>query len=292
MKRFILFLVCTTIIFFVPVQVRAAYYSIQKIGDGVYGAIALPEGKAASNAMIVVTNYQVILVGAHFLPEGVRELVAEIVKITPLPIRHVILTHHHQGFNYIDFDLPANAEIITSWQTWQALKNELRPFKNQVIIFDSQLTLQRDNISLVLNNTVSGHSDGDVIVYVPSEGVLFASDLLFNDAVGYMGDGHMRDWVLNLDMMEQLNPRVVIPGVGKVTDAEGIARFRTTMRAFLTEVLQNIEKGYTLAQTKKAFSLPEYQSLPGFKVFFDVNLERAYKELKEDYSVPPSSRAH
>lgn len=291
MKRFIVFL-AVFIVVLLPMQVLAAYYSVQKISDGVYGAIALPEGKAASNAMFIVTNYQVILIGAHFLPEGIRELVVEIAKITPLPIRHVILTHHHPGFNYIDFDLPANAEIITSWQTWQALKNELRPFKNQVIVFDSQLTLQRDNISLVLYNTVRGHSEGDVVVYVPSEGVLFASDLLFNDAVGYMGDGHMRDWILNLDMMEQLGPRVVIPGVGKVTDAEGIDRFRTIMRAFLTEILQNIEKGYTLAQTKKAFSLPEYQSLPGFRTFFDVNFERAYREMKEENPSSSSSRAH
>ncbi len=290
MRRFVV--VCAVmIVMSMPVRALAAFYSIQKISTGVYAAIALPEGKASSNAMFVVTNYQVILVGAHFLPEGIRELVAEIAKITPLPIRHVILTHHHPGFNYIDFDLPANAEIITSWQTWQALKNELRPFRNQVIVFDSQLTLQRDNISLVLNNTVRGHSEGDVIVYVPSEGVLFASDLLFNDAVGYMGDGHMRDWAINLETMEQLAPRVVIPGVGKVTDAEGIGRFLTTMRAFLTEVLQWIEKGYTLAQIKKAFSLPEYQSLPGFKTFFDVNIERAYRELKEEDSAP-SSRAH
>lgn len=291
MKRFVMVL-AVMILMFMPTQVLASYYSIQKISNEVYAAIALPEGKAASNAMFVVTNYQVVLVGAHFLPEGIRELVAEIAKITPLPIRHVILTHHHPGFNYIDFDLPANAEIITSWQTWQALKNELRPFKNQVIVFDSQLTLQRDNISLVLNNTVHGHSDGDVIVYVPSEGVLFASDLLFNDAVGYMGDGHMRDWVINLEMMEQLVPRVVIPGVGKVTDAEGIGRFLTIMRDFLTEVLQHIEKGQTLAQTKKAFSLPEYQVLPGFKTFFDVNIERAYRELKEEDTSVPSSRAH
>src|SRR5512138_1309693 len=160
MKRFSIVLVCMTIMMFLPVQVRAAYYSIQKIGEGIYGAITLPEGKATSNAMFVVASNQVVLVGAHFLPEGVRELVAEIAKITPLPIRHVILTHHHQGFNYIDFDLPANAEVITSWQTWQALKNELRPFRYQLIVFDSQLTLQRDNISLVLSNTVKGHSAG------------------------------------------------------------------------------------------------------------------------------------
>ena len=258
-----------------------AHYDIQKVADGIYAALALPQGKASSNAMIIVTTYQVILAGAHFVPEGIRELVEEIGKITPLPLRHIILTHHHRGFNYVDFDLPANVEVITSWQAWQAWKSELREVRQPVIFFDKRLTLQQDNEILVLNNTDLGHSAGDVFVYLPKENILFTSDLFFNDAVGYMGDGSMREWVLNLELMEGIGARVVIPGIGKVTDSAGITRFKIFFKDFLTEVLRNIGKGNSLAKTKKEFSLPQYGNLPGFKAFFDTNLERAYINLKE-----------
>jgi hypothetical protein len=83
-----------------------------------------------------------------------------------------------------------------------------------------------------------------------------------------------------LEELEGFSARVVIPGVGKVTDSYGIGRFKVFFREFTTEVIRNIEKGNSLSQTKKEFVLDQYKNIPGFKTFLDVNLERAYKELK------------
>lgn len=169
----ILLVVLCLVVGFTPAQ--AAHYEIKQMEEGVYAAIALPEGKAASNAMIVVTPYQVILAGAHFIPEGIRELIDAIAEITPIPLRYVILTHHHPGYNHVDFDFPANVEIITSWQTWQSLRGESRQLRNHVTFFDKGLTLIRGETVLVLNSTEFGHREGDIILYLPNEGVLFTS---------------------------------------------------------------------------------------------------------------------
>ena len=282
MKRFVMGLMTFLSLMVIGVQAEAGKnYEIEKVSDSIYAAIAQPQGKAGSNAMFIVTKSYVILAGSHFVLDGVRELVADIAQITPNPVREIILTHHHSGYNYIDLDLPPNAEIITSWQTWQALKSEYRQVKNPVTFFDKGITLQRENLSIILSNTDLGHSKGDIIVYVPSEGVLFTSDLVYNGVVGYMGTGHMREWAMNVEMLESLDAKVVIPGVGKVTDTAGIRKFKVFLQDFLTEVLRHIELGHSLARTKKEFSLPQYQNLPGYKNFFDVNVERAYSELKE-----------
>jgi len=259
----------------------AAHYQLTKVADGIYAAIAQPGGRVASNALVIVSSQQVTLAGAHFVLEGIKDLLAEVAKLTLLPVREVILTHHHRGFNFIDFDLPPTAELIMSWQTWQNLKSEFRQVKNPVAFFDTGLTLQRDPFTIVLTNTERGHTEGDAVVYLPNAGVLFASDLVFNDAFGYMGDGLMRDWVLTLKTLEGLDARVVVPGVGTITDSGGLQRFRVFMQDFLTEVLALVEKGDSLAQAKKKFSLPKYAKLPGYQTFLEINLERAYKELKE-----------
>ena len=282
MKRFVMGLMTFLSLMVIGVQAEAGKnYEIEKVSDSIYAAIAQPQGKAGSNAMFIVTKSYVILAGSHFVLDGVRELVADIAQITPNPVREIILTHHHSGYNYIDLDLPPNAEIITSWQTWQALKSEYRQVKNPVTFFDKGITLQRENLSIILSNTDLGHSKGDIIVYVPSEGVLFTSDLVYNGVVGYMGTGHMREWAMNVETLESLDAKVVIPGVGNVTDTDGIRKFKVFLQDFLTEVLRHIELGHSLARTKKEFSLPQYQNLPGYKNFFDVNVERAYSELKE-----------
>jgi cyclase len=268
--RFIVILISAMIL--LSGNASAALYQFSKISGSVYAAIAEPNGKAASNAFFVVTDYEVILAGAHFIPEGVKELLAEIEKITPLPVNQVILTHHHKGFNYLDFDFPEKAEIVASVNVWQALKGESREFKNAAVVFENALTLNRGKTSLVILNVGPGHSSGDVIVYLPNERILFASDLLFNDTVGFMGEASIHEWGESLDMMERLTPAIVIPGVGKVSDNSAIERFR--------KLIRNVEKGNSFSQSKKEFSLPQYKSLPGYESFLEVNLERAFKQFK------------
>ena len=266
---------------FLSVQsANADQYEISKISDNVYAALAQPQGKVVSNAFIIITDYEVILAGAHFIAEGVGELLKQVAKITPLPVTQVILTHHHKGFNYVDFDLPEKAEVIVSVSILQALKGEHREFKNPTLVFEENLTLNRGKTSIVVMDTGPGHSSGDLIVYLPKEGILFASDLLFNDAVGYMGDASIHEWGESLELLEKLAPLKVVPGVGKVDDAVAITRFRKFYRAFMTEIIRNVEKGNTLGQTRKEFSLEQYKNLPGYKSFIDVNLERAYRQLK------------
>ncbi|RII25847.1 MAG: MBL fold metallo-hydrolase [Geobacter sp.] len=280
-RLFSFFIVFVALVFLVSRPSAAANYQFEKVADGVYAAIAAPAGKAASNAMIIITKDQVLLAGAHFSPEGTTELLAEIARLTTLPLRYVILTHHHKGFNHIDFNFPKNVEIVTSWQTWQSLKGEYRELSNPVMFFDKGLTLQRNGVSIVLSNTGFGHSRGDVFIYMPGPGVLFTSDLVYNDVIGYMGDGDLREWAVILEILGSLDARTVIPGLGKVTDSSGIQRFTRFYRDFTTEVLRYVEKGATLAQLKKNFRLADYEHLPGYKTFRDVNLERAYQELKE-----------
>lgn len=280
MRSVIFTVILITAMIFLSANAHASLYQITKVSDSVYAAIAQPKGKIASNAFFVVTDYEVILAGSHFITEGIKELLEEIAVITPLPVAQIILTHHHKGFNYLDFDLPDKSEIVLSVNVWQALKGESREFKNPTVVFETALTLNRGKSSLVIMNAGSGHSSGDVIVYLPKERILFASDLLFNDTAGFMGEASIHEWGENLDMMEKLGPSIVIPGVGKVSDSGAIERFRTFYRAFMTEIIRNVEKGNTLSQTKKEFSLKQFNSLPGYHSFLEVNIERAYKQFK------------
>lgn len=259
----------------------AGMYDLQKLTDGVYAAVATPGSKATSNALVIVTKYQVMIAGAHFVAEGIKDLVVEIAEITPLPVRYVILTHHHRGFNYVDFDFPANVELVTTWQGAQALKSEYRDVKNPVTYFDKGLTLIREGRSIILSNLDAGHSSGDLILYLPEDKILFASDLLFVDEIGYMGDGHMRDWILNLEMMDKLDVKTVVPGVGPVVDKSGIRRFLNFFKDFMSELLVYSQKGATLDVVEKKFSLDGYKNMKGYDTFMKANIKQAYKELLE-----------
>jgi cyclase len=277
--RMFLFIIIGSFFQFTPQSSWGASYAIQKVHDGVYAAVAQPGGKAASNALIVIGKSQVVLAGAHFVVECINELTREISKLTPLPLRTVILTHHHKGFSFVDFDFPSNVELVMSWQTWQALKGERRELKNNISFFSSGLTLVRDANTMVLTNTEFGHTTGDVIVFLSSAGILFTSDLLYNEAVGYMGDGNMRDWVTNLELLEDIGAHTIIPGIGMPGPSALITEFKEFFREFLTEIIRLKSEGRTLAQAKKEFTIAaKFKKLAGYNSFISSNIERAYAD--------------
>lgn len=257
----------------------AAQYEIVKVDDNVYAAIAQPKG-AASNSMFVVTDHEVILAGAHFTHEGLSELLKEIARVTSLPLGQIILTHHHKGYNYTDFDLPERAEVILSSSTLQSIKGEVREFKNPTVVFDGSLTLNRGKYSFSIISVGASHSSADTVLFIPRSRILFTSDLVFNDTIGFMGEASIHEWGENIDYLLEMGASKVIPGLGRIGDDSVILRFRKYYRSFMTEVIRNVEKGNTLAQTKKAFPLSEYMKLPGYETFFEVNLERAYRQFK------------
>jgi glyoxylase-like metal-dependent hydrolase (beta-lactamase superfamily II) len=257
----------------------ASGYQIKKVADDVYIALATTTGKIESNALIVLCDREVILAGAHLSKDAINELQIEIAKLSPFPLGHVILTHHHNGYNYLDIDIPLSAEIVTSWQAWKFLNKYYKQDKRPVVFFETGTTINIGNKTIVLSNIGRGHSEGDVIVYLPESKILFVSDLAYNDNIGFMGDGYMKEWVVKLQELENVDANIVIPGAGNVMDTNGLKKFRVFLQDFSTEILKHLEKGDNMATTKKTFSLKKYSELPGFVKYYDVNIERVYLEL-------------
>jgi glyoxylase-like metal-dependent hydrolase (beta-lactamase superfamily II) len=76
-----------------------------------------------------------------------------------------------------------------------------------------------------------GHTDTDIVLTVPSVGVLFAGDLLENGAAPYFGDGYPLDWPATLEGLIALRPDPVVPGHGDVADLAFAARSLEEIRA-------------------------------------------------------------
>ena len=70
-------------------------FTIKKIGEGVYAAISGDGSKAGSNAGFIVGSNGVVVVDTFVAVDPAKELLAEIRKITNLPVRYVVNTHYH-----------------------------------------------------------------------------------------------------------------------------------------------------------------------------------------------------
>ncbi|MDO3380143.1 MBL fold metallo-hydrolase [Geoalkalibacter halelectricus] len=280
MRFFQILLVFSLLLGSTSVWANTFSYELEKLEEGVYAAIAKAGSRATSNAIIIEAGDSVVVAGAHFTSEALRDLISATALVSVKPIRYFILSHHHRGFSHVDLDFPPSKEVIMSWQTYQALSSQSRPIRFPVMFFDQGLTLKVGERTIILTNMERGHTEGDTVVYLPDSGILFTSDLFYNGGAGYLGDGHMQDWILALEFLERLRPEKIVPGYGPVAKRGDLTDFKNYLRAFVSEILYLIEKGHSLAETKRKFSLSRYEHLAGFGQFRDVNIERAYEDLK------------
>lgn len=258
-------------------------FLIEPLAPGVFAAIAKTGSKATTNALFVIGRDYVIAAGAHMSKQVIDDLYKAIAARTKKPVRYFVLAHHHTGYTYIDFDFPPGQDVLMSWQTWKNIDAEVRKPEYSSLFFNEGLTLKPGGVSVVLTNIGRGHTNGDVVVFIPEADVIFASDLLYVNSVGYMGSGYMTDWLLALDFLEQIGARQIIPGYGPVSGSQEVYEFGQFFRDFLTAVLQHIERGDTLEQTLAGFDLPEHQAMDGYDQLIKLNLKRAYNDLSDNF---------
>ena len=110
-------------------------YRIEEVASGVYAALAEPGGAATSNALIVDLGSQVVLSGAHFSRRAINDLIAAASEISPKPIRAFVLAHHHPGYTFIDYDIPANKDLAMSVETRLIMRQEPRELENPLLFF-------------------------------------------------------------------------------------------------------------------------------------------------------------
>jgi len=104
----------------------AALFDLQKVADGVFAAMARPQLYINSNACVIVTEDDVMVVDTHSKPSAARALVSQIRReVTPKPVRYIVNTHFHwdhaQGNHAYPTSFPGRVDIVTSEPTRQLL---------------------------------------------------------------------------------------------------------------------------------------------------------------------------
>ncbi|HEX5736232.1 MAG TPA: MBL fold metallo-hydrolase [Blastocatellia bacterium] len=130
-----------------------------------------------------------------------------------------------------------------------------------------------------------GHTEGDVVVYLPREQVLVTGDLLTN-SIPLMRDAYPLEWSATLAGVEALDYTHTIPGHGDVQ--QGKDRIKM-LRAFLDDVTaavrRAITEGKTLEDAKKSVKAelaPRHEkNFPSWNGGAEATIERTYNHLKE-----------
>src|SRR6202030_2464212 len=105
-------------------------FTIERVADDVYAALARPQVLTNCNAAIFVNSNDVLVVDAHSKPSAAAALIAQIRKeITEKPVRYLVNTHFHWDHTQGDAayrEANSKLEIIASETTKQLLAKNAR----------------------------------------------------------------------------------------------------------------------------------------------------------------------
>jgi cyclase len=104
--------------------------------------------------------------------------------------------------------------------------------------FSGTMTLDTGDRRIELIEVGPAHTGGDIIAWLPSDRVLFAGDILFIGGTPVMWAGPIANWVNACELIVSLNPAVIVPGHGPLTDLAGVedvASYLRTVNDLVTE---------------------------------------------------------
>ena len=244
--------------------------TVEKLTSNIY----IVKGGIA-NTGFVVGKQEVIAIDAEMTTEMAHLMLAEIKKVTPLPVTKVIVTHsdpdHFGGLG----GFPPGVEIISSANTKKELEIDFTDPKYSTLLpflpnrtYEKKLELQLDDEEIQLFNIGPAHTSGDTIVFFPAHKLAFVGDVVFAGGEPKFHDQPTKrgraDGMINaakqllaLDANQYISGHD--PGVDSRSDLENQIKRIQEMKA---EVKAMIDEGKTREDIAQAFEVIRYPNMP------------------------------
>lgn len=257
-----------------------------------------------SNAAFVITPAGVVVIDALGSPALAERLMTEIRKLTPQPVTHVIVTHYHADHIYgLQAFKAQGARIIahgaareymnsdTARLRLEVSRVELAPWVNdetRLVEADEWLAgdqvLKVGGVEFQIKIVGPSHTPEDLVVYLPSEKVLFAGDLVFRSRIPYVGKADSRQWILALEKLLTFDASVIVPGHGPLShearkDMQLTCDYLRYLRASMGKAAANLEP---FDEAYKNTDWSEFEHLPLFRVANRMNAYNTYLLLEQE----------
>ena len=200
--------------------------AITQFRDNIY----LIRSAASGNITAIVADDGVLLIDTKFEREYDRYM--ELLRtITDKPVRFVINTHMHPDHTGGNARLEGiDADIIATENARRRLSAS-QPAGLPAITFDDHARIWFGGMPLDLYWLGRGHTDGDLVILMAEEGIVFTGDLFAGyepniRLIDYNGGGSLKEWPATLDKVLALEFDIVIPGHSGPTDRAMLQQYR------------------------------------------------------------------
>ena len=281
-------------------------FTLKPLGNNVYAAIDKPKSAAGSNAGFVIGDDGVVVIDTFEDEAAARQLLAEIQKLTKLPVKFVVNTHYH--LDHVTGNgvfAQAGAVIVghRNVRTWIRTENlkffgkDIKPDKKKMIeeyvapqvVYDSEIELYLGARRVVVRY-YPGHTGGDSVVTIPDAQVAFCGDLFWNKTLPNLIDGTTDKWAAtDAKLAAESSRATFIPGhgdIGSAADVQEFAGYLNDLRAMMTQPVKDGLMGDALINAIMPGLKQKYGNWNFFDYFAKRNILDMAKELRGDKQLP------
>ena len=286
---------------------------LSDLGNNIYCYLQPDGGWGWSNAGLIADGDESLIVDTLFDEDLTLEMLDSMKKAEPKGmknIRALINSHsngdHCNGNNCVDTD-----EVISSEATLEEMSHESPEMMAALLKQAPEMgTLGKyflecfgsfnfEGVTKRLPNTTftgetqrqvgdkivelievgPAHTNGDILVHVPSDKVVFTGDILFIEGHPILWAGPVKNWINACDRIISMEVDFVVPGHGPVTDNRGVKAVRDYLAYIDTESRERFESGMSALEAAKEIDLDLFSTW-GDGERIAVNVNSLYREYK------------
>jgi len=286
-------------------------FTLKQVGPNVWAAIE-PQGQ--SNAGVVIGDDGVLVIDTFITADAsgnlsnhaAEQLLAEVRKLTKLPVKFVVNTHYHLdhvGGNNVFVQTGAVVLAQRNVRRWihtetekmigAALKPEQRAFiealAEPAIGFNEGVDLYLGSRPIEVR-TFPGHTGGDSVVLIPDAKVIFTGDLFWRNTLPNLVNASTKQWIESLDTLISKSPDYTfVPGHGDVGNKQEVTAFRDYLAILRTQVAAAQSEGKTgdaVVKSVLPVLMEKYNGWDFFNYLAESNIRDVSSELSGTKTVP------
>lgn len=302
-------LVLAALVCLAPALAAAVEVRFVPVAEDVYAHVGDTGPRTAgneglnANIGLVVTSGGAVLIDSGATFASARQIHEAAARVTRQPVRWVVNTggqdHRWLGNGYFkaqgaeiiahangraDMNDRGNDHLLALRAALGAKADGTVPTLPTRFVGGLDERLELGGVVLELKHRGGAHTPGDMMVWLPQRGVLFTGDVVYVDRMlGVIPVSNTKRWLDSFAVVETLQPRVLVPGHGRVTD---LATARADTQAYLLALRAHMRKavddGVDISAAVKSFDSKPFARLLNAAELSPGNGSRTYLELERE----------
>jgi cyclase len=251
---------------------------VTRLADNVYAFEQIDPTKrtVTVNNLIVITSGGVLIAESQGTADNVQRLIAEVARLTPQPIKYVVVGSEHGDQTGGIAAFPAGVVYLAHPFSAPRIKQPTEPVTDRRVI-----VLGATEIDVLFLGRA--HTGGDLEVYLPKEQILFMSEVFSNRIFPSMANGYPTEWVQALKKAEQMDVSYFVPAHGFVDSAaimrEEERNYRLALERIIAEATRLHSNGTSIENATAAARFEPYDGWTRAANNSFAALKRVYMEL-------------